>query len=263
VNEFGTGKNIPILKLRESTDRKLRALADYIYDKVFKNYTAKQWGLRLEDLATSVSARVPVYVGRDDRYFKDTYQAMPKVGFTSLFEKMLDHPNIDLLLGTDLREAEQSIAFNRVFYTGPIDEFFDYMYGPLPYRSLDFEFEDLDCPMFQPATVVNYPNDHAFTRITEFKHFQPVTTDKTVIVREYPCDYEAGVNDAYYPIVNDETQLVYKRYAAQTKKIQTNAFMAGRLADYRYYNMDQAVARALMIFKKLAHADTPRVVGES
>ncbi|MGQ9736044.1 MAG: UDP-galactopyranose mutase [Thermaceae bacterium] len=252
VGAFGYGARVPILKLREVEDKDLRFLADYVYRNVFEGYTLKQWGVRPEELSPSVTARVPVLVSRDDRYFQDTYQAMPKHGYTQLFENLLSHPGIRVVLGMDWKEAEREIRFDRVVYTGPIDEFFDYLHGPLPYRSLRFRFEHHPQEeVFQPAATVNYPNEHAFTRVTEFKQLTGQVYPGTTVAYEYPEAYTPGENEPYYPVPREENQEVYERYLAEAKGLKSVVF-AGRLADYRYYNMDQAVARALKVFEGIA-----------
>jgi UDP-galactopyranose mutase len=241
ISVYGQDSNVPILKLRQSDRQGLRALADFIYDKVFRGYTTKQWGFSPEQLAPSVTARVPVRVGRDDRYFQDTYQAMPEQGYTALFRRMLDHPNISVMLGVDYLEARQRIDARQVFFTGPIDAYFNYCYGRLPYRSLRFEHECFpDRQVFQAVGTVNYPNDHDYTRITEFKHLSGQVHPGTSIVREYPCNE----GDPYYPIPREENERVYRRYEELARQ-ESGVTFVGRLARYKYYNMDQVVASAL------------------
>lgn len=234
VKAFGYGARVPILKLKEVEDEDLRFLADYVYRNVFEGYTLKQWGVRPEELSPSVTVRVPVLVSRDDRYFQDTYQAMPKHGYTRLFERLLSHPNIRVVLGMDWKEAEREVRFRRVAYTGPMDEFFGYAYGPLPYRSLRFRFEHHLQEVFQPVAQVNYPNEHAFTRVTEFKHLTGQPHPTTTVAYEYPEAYTPGGNEPYYPVPKEENQEVYERYLAEAKGLKSVVF-AGRLADYRYY----------------------------
>lgn len=255
LEHYGLGQKIPILKLKESVSGELRFLADYIYEKVFYGYTLKQWELKPEDLDPSVTARVPIYISRDDRYFQDTYQAMPKHGYTELFRRMLAHPNIKLLLNTNYREIMDMVTFNRVIYTGPIDEFFDYVHGELPYRSLRFEFTTLDQEYYQPVGTVNYPNNYDFTRITEMKHLTGQTGFKTTIIVEYPENYSRDKNEPYYPIPRQENQEIYDRYLREAKKLNGTVIFAGRLADYRYYNMDQVVGRALTVFDKIVKGE--------
>ncbi|MDQ2718666.1 MAG: UDP-galactopyranose mutase [Bacteroidota bacterium] len=218
-----------------------------LYEKFFKGYTKKQWNLDPSELDASVTSRIPTRNDRDDRYFTDTYQAIPLHGYTRMFEKMLNHPNIKVMLNTDYKEIQNSISFKEMIYTGPIDYFFDNRYGKLPYRSLDFKFETIDKENYQLTGTVNYPNDHAYTRITEFKYLTGQKNSKTTIVYEYPTDE----GDPYYPVPRQENAELYRKYqvlAAQEK----NVHFAGRLATYKYYNMDQVVAQALTLYKKLS-----------
>jgi len=252
VDTYGLEKNVPILKMRESGGR-LKDLADFIYAKVFENYTLKQWSLRPEELDASVSARVPVRISRDGRYFQDVHQAMPDAGYTKMFERILDHPNIAIATGTDYKSVAGQA--DRIVFTGPIDEFFDYQFGPLPYRSLRFEVFEKDVAEAQPVGTVNYPNDHAYTRITEFKHLTGQQAPGTVLVEEYPQAHAPGANEPYYPIPTPGTAELLKPYQAAARSLEGKVWFAGRLGDYAYYNMDQACARALALFEKqIAHA---------
>jgi UDP-galactopyranose mutase len=217
-----------------------------LYEKFFRNYTRKQWGLDPSELDPSVAARLPVRLNRDDRYFTDTYQAMPAQGYTRMFENMLDHHNITVQLGTEFREIAGHVAYKQLIYTGPVDEFFNFRYGPLPYRSLHFRHETVDTEVFQSAAVVNYPNDHAYTRITEFKYLTGQRHHKTSIVYEYP----QASGDPYYPIPRPENAALYKKYQTLANAIPHVHFV-GRLATYKYYNMDQVVAQALTLFANL------------
>lgn len=249
ISNYGFGARVPILKMRESQDPDLRFLADYIYKNVFSGYTLKQWGLKPEDLDASVTARVPVCISRDDRYFQDFYQAMPKHGYNSMFRRMLSHKNIKILLNTDYREIGNEVRFDRIVYTGPIDEFFDYIHGRLPYRSLLFEFQHHKYRRFQEVAVVNYPNEHSFTRITEFKHMTGQRHEGTTIAIEYPQDHCVDKNEPYYPIPKEENRLILDRYIKEAEKLRGKVYFVGRLAEYRYYNMDQVIARALKVFE--------------
>lgn len=261
IENFGYNKKVPILKLREVEDTDLKFLADYIYEKVFLGYTTKQWGVTPEELDPSVTGRVPVYISRDDRYFQDPYQGMPKEGYTKLFERMLDHENIKILLNTDYKEVLQ---FNfetgeaslfgqkfggKIIYTGPIDYFFDYKFGQLPYRSLNFVFEQFNQEQVQEVGTVNYPNDYNFTRITEFKHLTNQSSDKTTTVKEFSQEYIPGENIPYYPIKNDNNLELYRLYKEETRKYD-NLIFIGRLAEYQYYDMDMVVAKALRVFSE-------------
>lgn len=248
VNHFQYNQNVPIFDLLKTDDDDLKFLADYIYDKVFLGYTMKQWGTTPEELDQSVFRRVPISISRDDRYFQDQYQAIPKYGYTKMIGKMLSHPNVSVLLNKSFLEAREEMDFERVFYTGPIDEYFEYCYGELPYRSLVFEMEKLDIPSFQRMAVVSYPTNFDFTRITEHKKFldeNPI--DSTVISYEFPCQFENGKNERYYPIPNSNNQELYDRYLEKAKQLN-NVYFIGRLGDYRYYNMDLVVDRTLNFF---------------
>lgn len=250
LKEFGFGKKIPILKLKKHKSGDLGFLADYIYDNVFKGYTAKQWGLSPEELNDSVTARVPVYISRDDRYFQDTYQGVPLHGYTEMFKKILGHPNINVLLGVDAKDVLDSVKYKHVLWSGPIDEYFDGQFGALPYRSLHFEHITYDAFPYQTVAQMNYPNNYNFTRITEFGHLTGQQNDKTTVAIEYPQAHEPGKTTPYYPIPKDEYKERYQKYAEEAKKIKDKVIFAGRLADYQYYNMDQVVARALSVFEK-------------
>ena len=217
-----------------------------LYNKFFRNYTRKQWGLDPSELDASVTARVPVRTNRDDRYFTDTYQAMPLHGFTRMFDRMLSHPNIKVMLNTDYHEIEGVIPYDEMIYTGPIDEFFDYRFGKLPYRSLEFRFETFDRPVFQDAPVVNYPNENPYTRCTEFKYLTGQEHPKTSVVYEYP----KAEGDPYYPVPRPENAAMYRQYQALAERTQDVHF-CGRLATYRYYNMDQVVAQALALYGRM------------
>ncbi|MBB6176101.1 UDP-galactopyranose mutase [Anoxybacillus tengchongensis] len=261
IENFGYNKKVPILKLREAEDKDLKFLADYIYENVFLGYTTKQWGVTPEELDPSVTGRVPVYVSRDDRYFQDHYQGMPKEGYTKLFERMLNHENIKILLNTDYKEVLQfdletgeaklfgQKFSGKIIYTGPIDYFFNYKFGQLPYRSLNFVFEQFNQEQVQEVGTVNYPNDYNFTRITEFKHLTNQSSDKTTTVKEFSQEYIPGENIPYYPIKNDRNLELYRLYREEVRKYD-NLIFIGRLAEYQYYDMDMVVAKALKIFEE-------------
>jgi len=237
----------PREQIRTSEDVVVSKVGRELYEKFFRGYTRKQWGLDPSELDASVTARVPIRTNRDDRYFTDTYQAMPLHGYTRMFERMLDHPNIKIMLNTDYREIIDLIPFGEMIYTGPIDSFFDYRYGKLPYRSLEFKHETHDVAVYQPAAVVNYPNDQAYTRITEFKYLTGQTHAKTSIVYEYP----QAEGDPYYPVPRPENACIYEQYRALADATAGVHFV-GRLATYRYYNMDQVVAQALKLYRTLS-----------
>jgi UDP-galactopyranose mutase len=252
IEKFGYGLKIPILKLKENQDTELSFLAKYIYDNVFAGYTFKQWNLMPEELDYSVTSRIPIYISRDDRYFQDNYQGIPKNGYAKIFEKMLSNKNIHIMLNTDFKDVYDAITYEKMIYTGPIDYFFENQYGRLPYRSLEFDFQTLDVEHFQETSQVNYPNNYDYTRITEFKHFVPTESSKTTIAFEYPKDYIEGENEPYYPIPRADNQSLFDRYNSLAKELYGRVYFAGRLAEYKYYNMDQAVASALMLFDKLS-----------
>lgn len=237
----------PREKIRTSEDVVVNKIGRELYEKFFRNYTRKQWGIDPSDLNASVTSRVPVRTNRDNRYFTDTYQAMPLHGYTRMFENMLDHPNIKILLNADYREIKDVIPYEHLIYTGPIDEFFDYRYGKLPYRSLEFKHETLDKPSFQSEAVINYPNEHAYTRVTEFKYLTGQVHPKTSIVYEYP----RAEGDPYYPVPRPENQDLYMKYKSLAQ-VRKDVYFVGRLATYQYYNMDQVTAQALATFAKLS-----------
>jgi len=240
----------PREQIRTSEDAVISKVGKELYTKFFRGYTRKQWGLDPSELDAQVAARVPVRTNRDDRYFTDTYQSMPRHGYTRMFENLLDHKNIHVMLQTDYRDIVKVIPFREMIYSGPVDEFFDCCYGKLPYRSLEFRHETLEMETFQPAPVVNYPNDYAFTRITEFKYLTGQTHAKTSVVYEYP----QAVGDPYYPIPRQENAAIYSQYQALAKDTPGVHFV-GRLATYRYYNMDQVVAQALTTYKNIVAAE--------
>ncbi|HKY50332.1 MAG TPA: UDP-galactopyranose mutase, partial [Candidatus Limnocylindria bacterium] len=237
---------IPIPVVRTSEDVVLARVGRELYEKFFRNYTRKQWGLDPSELDASVTARVPVRTDRDDRYFTDRFQAMPRHGYTRMFQRMLAHPNIKVLLKTDHRELEGVVRYRHLIYTGPIDEYFGHRFGRLPYRSLEFKHQTIPCEVAQQAPVVNYPNDHAYTRVTEFKYLTGQRHDKTAVVYEYP----RAEGDPYYPIPRPENAALYKKYR-ELADDTPNVHFVGRLGTYRYYNMDQVVAQALTMFREL------------
>jgi UDP-galactopyranose mutase len=224
-----------------------------LYEMFFKNYTRKQWRRDAKDLDPSVCGRIPIRTNRDDRYLSERFQALPKDGYTPMFEKMLSHPKIEVRLNTGFRDAREQVQYKRLIYTGPIDEYFDHCFGPLPYRSLRFEPETLSQEFFQPAMQVNYPNDHDFTRIVEIKRATGQKLPSTTIVREYPQDFGPG-REPYYPIPAPDAKALYSKYAERAAS-EKNVTFVGRLATYRYYNMDQVVAMALAEFDRLRHAE--------
>lgn len=251
VQQYGMDKKVTVLEMRKNTDAELSDLADYIYKNVFLGYTTKQWGLSPEELAPSVTARVPVYISYDDRYFQDTHQKMPKYGYTKLIENILNHKNIEIRLNQDYKDFEKMFQCEKLIYTGAIDEFFDYELGYLPYRSLRFDFQTYRQKRHQSTGQVNYPISHDFTRITEMSYLTQEQGDETMVAIEYPMPHLPGKTVPYYPIPRDENNLLHEKYLELAKQKTPNVIFAGRLGDYRYYNMDQAVASALTIFSKI------------
>ena len=263
VEDFFASVAEPQETVRTSEDVVVGRVGRELYEKFFRNYTRKQWGLDPSQLDSMVTARVPVRTNRDDRYFSDTYQAMPLRGYTRMFENMLDHDNIKVLLNTDYREVVEFIPHEKLIYTGPVDEFFDYRYGKLPYRSLKFEFETVNQEWVQPVAVLNYPNEHLYTRSTEFKHLTGQEHPKTSLVYEYP----RAEGDPYYPVPRPENNELYKKYQALAEE-RSDVHFVGRLATYKYYNMDQVVAQALSVYARIVgqkrseatRAEAPRPV---
>ncbi len=249
LEEFFASVAEPRDEIRTSEDVVVSKVGRALYEKFFRGYTRKQWGIDPSELDASVTARVPTRTNRDDRYFTDSYQAMPLHGYTRMFERMLDHPNITIMLQCDYRDIEPVIPYREMVYTGPIDEFFDCRFGRLPYRSLEFTFETVDQAVAQPAAVINYPNDYAYTRVTEFKYLTGQEHPKTSLVYEHP----RAEGDPYYPIPRPENAERYKQYKALADATPGVHF-AGRLATYKYYNMDQVVAQALAVFDRIIGA---------
>ncbi|MEY2545182.1 MAG: UDP-galactopyranose mutase [Verrucomicrobiota bacterium] len=241
---------VKIDKPRNSEEVIVSQVGRELYEMFFKNYTRKQWRRDPKELDASVCGRIPIRTNRDDRYLSEKFQALPKNGYTAMFQKILSHPKIDILLQTNYREARHQISFDHLIYTGPIDEYYDHCFGHLPYRSLRFEPETLSKEFFQPAMQVNYPNDHDFTRIVEIKHATGQKLPSTTIVREYPEDFSPG-REPYYPIPAPDAKALYEKYAARAAT-EKNVSFVGRLATYRYYNMDQIVAMALSEFDRIA-----------
>ncbi len=284
IAAYGAEKKVTILELRQDPDPEIAAIADYVYEHVFVHYTMKQWGQKPEEIDPNTTARVPVFLSRDDRYFQDAYQGMPLEGYTKMFERMLDHPNIEVLLNTDVRQylsLEEHDIFLRgagmplpvpLIYTGPLDEFFGLCYGRLPYRTLDFKFEtwqardysapgmpypDMEHPLrsgdfFQTHATVNYTMDEDYTRITEFKRLTGQDLPGvTTIVKEYSRPYTGDPKETpYYAIISPENNALYAKYKAEADKKQ-QLHLLGRLAEYKYYNMDAIAARALELAERL------------
>lgn len=261
LSQYGEEENVPILTLKENEDAEIRELAEYIYENVFLHYTMKQWGVSPSEIDPAVTARVPVALTRKDGYFKDTYQAMPKEGFTRFFENMLSHEKITLRLGVDaltlLKLEGGTIYFDGkvfsggVIYSGMVDVLFGRRFGPLPYRALRFDFEHHKVDSYQEAAVVNYTVSEAYTRITEFKKLTGQKVDGTTIIKEYSFPYDPdGELLPYYAVLNEENKKLYKAYKDLARKYQ-NLYLLGRLAEYKYYNMDAITKMALDLAKKL------------
>jgi UDP-galactopyranose mutase len=257
LKEFFQKVAEPREKIVTSEDVVVSKVGRELYEKFFRNYTRKQWDLDPSELDASVTSRVPIRYNRDDRYFSDIYQVMPQQGYTRLFEQMLDHPNIKIMLNTDYQEVVNMISYRELIFTGPVDEYFDFIYGKLPYRSLQFQFQTLNEELHQPVAVINYPNEYPYTRVTEFKHLTGQRHSKTTLVYEYPT----RDGDPYYPIPRPENAQLYARYQALAAQ-KRGVHFAGRLATYKYYNMDQVVAQALTLYSKIQGVERTKAPNE-
>ena len=253
IEKFGFNKKVPILDLKTSGDVDLQFLAQYVYEKVFLGYTLKQWGVKPENLDSSVSARVPVFISRDSRYFQDKYQAIPAEGYTQMAANMLKNPLIEVRLGNDYKDIRNKIEYEKLFYSGAIDEFFDFEFGALPYRSLDIMLKTFNKTFVQSGPQINYPENYDYTRSVEYKYYLDEISDKTVVSYEFPCSFKIGKNERYYPIPAKDNEVIYQAYKQKALTLN-NVFFLGRLGDYKYYNMDQVVSRALDVFKGVADA---------
>lgn len=257
VQDFFDSKAEKKDQILTSEDVVVNAVGRELYEKFFKQYTVKQWGLDPSELDASVTARVPTRTNKDNRYFADTYQAMPLHGYTNMFHRLLDHPNIHIMLNTDYKDVVDEIKFQTLIYSGPIDAYFDFCFGKLPYRSINFKSQTIDSENYQPTGTVNYPMSQAYTRITEFKHLTGQKHEKTSIVFEYPT----AEGDPYYPIPRKENMEIYNRYKILAAS-EPNTFFTGRLGTYKYYNMDQVIAQSLTLFKKIMQAEQLQIVHE-
>ena len=246
LEQFFQARAEKVPEIKTSEDVIVGRIGRELYVKFFRDYTRKQWGLDPSGLDKSVTARVPVRTNRDDRYFTDRFQVMPLRGYTAMFRRMLDNPRISILLQTDYRDIHRFLPHRRLIFTGPIDEYFGFKFGRLPYRSLRFEHVTLEKEQHQPTAVVNYPQTEAYTRVTEYKHLTGQTGPRTSLTYEYPCD--AG--DPFYPVPTPENEALFKRYEELAKKAP-DVWFVGRLATYRYYNMDQVVGQALATFERI------------
>lgn len=262
LKEYGKNARIPILQLRQHENTEIQELGNYVYENIFLKYTMKQWNQRPEEVDQSVTARVPVLISEDDRYFQDPWQGMPKEGYTKLFERLLDHPNIEIELGKDIRDIMEfdfhkkkiyidKEEFNgNIIYTGMVDELLAYKLGHLPYRSLNFDFEHKDMEYYQSKGVVNYTVSEDYTRITECKYLTGQKCPSTTIIKEYPIAYKAGESEPYYAILSEENKALHKQYEDLLSDFG-NFYLLGRLAQYRYYDMDAIVKEALDLAEKL------------
>jgi len=256
VEAFLAARAEPVETVRTSEDVVVSKVGRELYEKFFRGYTRKQWGMDPSELDKAVTSRVPTRTNTDDRYFGDSFQNMPLHGYTRMFENMLDHPNIKIMLNADYREVAAEVRYDKLIFTGPIDEFFEYRFGKLPYRSLIFRHEMLDQENFQPVAVVNYPGeDVPHTRITEYKHLTGQRHVKTSITYEYP----SAEGDPYYPVPRAENAELFRKYQALADATPDVTFV-GRLATYRYYNMDQVVAQALSVYNRIAKAEQHKQV---
>jgi UDP-galactopyranose mutase len=245
INNFGFNNKVPILELKKTKDKDLKYLADFIYEKIFLHYSEKQWDLKPEEIESSVTARVPVVVSGDDRYFHDRYQGIPKLGYTKLFEKILQNRNIEVRLEKDFKDIRDKLKYKKMFYTGAIDEYFDYQFGKLDYRFVNIDFQSWSKKNYQPVAVINYPNDYDYTRITEFKKFTMNKSKNTTIGIEYP----GNRGFMAWPILNEKNKRIFQKYWKEAEKLKSeNIYFIGRLAEYKYYDMDDAVANSLKIF---------------
>ncbi len=245
IEEFLSKRAVKVDNVTTSKEVAISKVGIDIYEKMFKNYTIKQWGVDPAELDTSVISRIPVRLNRDKRYFADKYQGMPKHGYTKMCENMLTNKNIKILLNTDYKEVIKDIQYEKLIYTGPTDYYYDFKYGKLAYRSIDFEFETYDKQSFQEAPVVNYPNDYDFTRITEFKKLTSQEHNKTTILKEYPC----AEGEPYYPFPTKKHKEHFALYQ-KDMAMEKDVIFIGRLAEYRYYNMDAVVRSALNVFER-------------
>lgn len=246
LKNFFYNDRIPILEFRKSSDNDLKFLASYIYKKIFLNYTKKQWNYNPDTIDSNVTARVPILISKDSRYFQDKYQGIPVDGYTKLLSNMMSLSNIELRLNTNFKSFDFKL-YKRVFYTGSIDEFFDYKFGMLPYRSVEFKFEEYNFPYYQSNSVINYPNNYDFTRIHEYKYYLNEISPNTIIAKEYSQDFVPEKNDRYYPVENKINSDLYKKYEYLSKDLNQVYFL-GRLGSYKYYDMDKAVANAMECF---------------
>jgi UDP-galactopyranose mutase len=259
VEAFFASRAEDVPNIRTSEDVVVSKVGRDLYERFFQGYTRKQWGLDPSELDKSVTSRVPTRTNTDDRYFTDTFQAMPADGYTRMFENILDHENIEVMLGVEFEDVREDLVYDQMIFTGPVDEFFDHRYGRLPYRSLEFRHETLDQAWFQPTGTVNFPSeDVPYTRISEYKHMTGQAHAKTTVTYEYP----KAEGDPYYPVPRPENQALYKKYEALA--LQTpDVHFVGRLATYRYYNMDQVAGQALATYRKIVEREGRAAAAEA
>ncbi|RDU24015.1 UDP-galactopyranose mutase [Anaerosacchariphilus polymeriproducens] len=251
IQFYGMESRVPILELRKNKDKDIVEIADYVYKNIFLYYTMKQWGKNPEEIDEAVTARVPIVISYDNRYFADKYQGMPLHGYTKMFENILDHPNIEVKLNTRFTGLDSLSEGANLVYTGALDELLNYKFGTLPYRSLDFKFEYYEQEFYQQNSVVNYTVNEDFTRITEFKHLTGQMIKGTTIVKEYPKAYTGMQEEIpYYAIENKESRKIYEQYNSIVKDLD-NFYLLGRLAEFKYYNIDAMVEKAIELAKRM------------
>jgi UDP-galactopyranose mutase len=252
LEKLGYNKKISVLELKRIKDKNLKFLADFVYEKIFLHYTEKQWSLKPEEISPEVTGRVSIIISKDNRYFQDKYQGIPKKGYSKMFKKMLNNKNIKIILKTDFKKIKEKNEYDLLFYTGPIDEFFDYKFGKLSYRCLKINLQALNQESFQPAAVVNYPSlKYSFTRITEFKKLTQQKNKRTIIGKEFPG--EKGFTA--WPILENKNIKIFQEYWRMAENLKKqNIYFVGRLAEYKYYDMDDAVKNVLSLFDKINHA---------
>ncbi|MFA5125798.1 MAG: UDP-galactopyranose mutase [archaeon] len=243
IQEIGLEKKVPILELRKHNNVLIRELADYVYNNIFLNYTIKQWDLKPDEIDLSVTARVPVFVSKDDRYFQSKWQGIPEKGFTEMLNKMLDNPKIKIILSTDYKKIISNYKYKKLFYTGPLDYFFDYKYGKIKYRKIELKFENNNVYSFQENSVINYPNEFDYTRITEFNKFLFIKNKNTVIAKEFPS-WEKGFEA--YTLQTEANQRIINKYLEEINKLDNVVFL-GRLAECKYYDVDGTIKKVLEV----------------
>lgn len=257
VERFLEYKKLKIQDPQNSEEMVLSLLGKELYEKFYLNYTLKQWNIHPRDLSPTITARIPVRLNNQESYFNDKYQVMPKLGYTNLFEELLGHDNITLILNEDFADIKNELKFNKLIYTGPLDEYFNYCHGELPYRSLEFEHKTFELEYFQDCQQINYPNENEYTRIIEWKHATGQKSSRTSIMMEYPVKYNSG-GERFYPIPLSSNNEILDKYIDETKKLE-NVIFCGRLAQYKYYNMDQVVENSLKLFENISFHEKPDV----